>query len=550
MAQNNTLHGDLDPEIAALLGASTQTKETDNYIPDYSSIFDDPSMGEPIESTENDGSISFEKFPVISKKLEDKPHHKAFDDPNYYKTALAGEGDITQRVHSILQKFTQAKDPKDRGVFRQQFITAFWDFFKGVARKAPYSMQKPKKYLLRFGLLHPNFLSPENRNLFSRVIEENNYNQPVYYLDEWLKAVGTGTVRASTTDEVKVSRSNNAARLQQHMEKAQGKLDGARNLLRAKDEERRNTEDILKNHIKHIMEHAREDDVSFVSYCYNEGQKRAFSDINDMLRNLLKIDRDKEIFFKDYYNAEDEARNLREKLEQEGAATVDVGAVDTEFQTARQMAKMTIGRQGNHFPILMNDYYHCQPGDLGTRENVLAIMAWVESIDPEAFCRTYKNRLNRIIPYVILLPTYGDYGICWEPFDKFNRATSRGRIAIPMYPKSLHNAVLTGIADFRWQVAKEKASFYWMEEGITGNYYQWFQKMKMKGDVKDFFMADYITWITKESEGTQRLDKDLRGMFWRHVPFSQAIKDKLKTRNYVYQELYQRDVNRAMSDGY
>ena len=177
-------------------------------------------------------------------------------------------------------------------------------------------------------------------------------------------------------------------------------------------------------------------------------------------------------------------------------------------------------------------------------------MAWVESIDPEAFCRTYKNRLNRIIPYVILLPTYGDSGMCWEPFDKFNRASSRGRIAIPMYPKNLQNAVLVGIADFRWQVAKEKASFYWMEEGITGNYYQWFQKMKMKGDVKDFFISDYITWITKESEGTQRLDKELRGIFWRHLPFSQPIKEKLKTRNFVYQELYQRDVNRAMSDGY
>ncbi|HOX13788.1 MAG TPA: hypothetical protein PLB56_12830, partial [Spirochaetales bacterium] len=94
------------------------------------------------------------------------------------------------------------------------------------------------------------------------------------------------------------------------------------------------------------------------------------------------------------------------------------------------------------------------------------------------------------------------------------------------------------------------ASYYWMEEGLTGNYYQWFTSKKMKGDVKEFFIQDYILWITKESEGTQKLDKEVRGVFWRYMPFAQEIKDKLKTRSYVYQELYQKDINRSMSDGY
>jgi hypothetical protein len=214
------------------------------------------------------------------------------------------------------------------------------------------------------------------------------------------------------------------------------------------------------------------------------------------------------------------------------------------------MTKMTIGRQGNHFPVLTAEYYHCANDDLGTRENVIAMLAWIESVDPEAFCRVYKNRLNRIVPYVVLIPSYGDSGMCWEPYDRHNRATSRGRIAVPMYSKSLQIAVLSAVGDLRWQVAKEKASFYWMEEGITGNYYQWFTKMKMKGDLKDAFIQDYITWLTKESEGTQKLDKELRGAFWRHIPFSQPVKEKLKTRNFTYQELYQRDVNRSMSDGY
>jgi hypothetical protein len=56
--------------------------------------------------------------------------------------------------------------------------------------------------------------------------------------------------------------------------------------------------------------------------------------------------------------------------------------------------------------------------------------------------------------------------------------------------------------------------------------------------------------MTKESEGVQRLDKEVRAIFWRHIPFAQDIKEKLKTRSLIYQELYQRDVNRSMSDGY
>ena len=111
-------------------------------------------------------------------------------------------------------------------------------------------------------------------------------------------------------------------------------------------------------------------------------------------------------------------------------------------------------------------------------------------------------------------------------------------------------AVLTAVADLRWQVAKEKASYYWMEEGLTGNYYQWFQSRKIRGDVKEYFIQDYLVWITKESEGIQKLDKEIRGIFWRYMPFSKEIKEKLKTRSYVYQELYQKDVNRSMSDGY
>ena len=553
MAQDGIFQGNMDPEIAALLGVSVEPQQ--ESVPDFATLFNDgsPPAGTQAEAPQGeagDVDITATGFPEITKALEDTPHN-FFDDPNYYKTAIAGEGDITQRVHGILQKYLNAKDPKDRSVFRQQLIPAYWEFLLNVGRKAPMRLAEAKKFLLRFGILHPNFLNNDAREFFSRVTIENTLDQPIYYLDEWLRAVGTGVIRNSSTDEVNVAKSSQNVKLQQLLDKAKGKLDGSRSLIKSKDQERLALERNIIERVAQIADHFQVTGLPDISSCYTDVQKRIFADVQELLKTCLKADREQDTLLRDYHQAEADVNTLVQKIEEGGGvAEVDVKAVDTEFETVRQMTKMTIGRQGNHYPILTSEYFHCQPMDIGTRENVLAKLARIESIDPEAFCRSYKNRLNRIVPFVVLIPSYGDTGMCWEPFDRFNRATSRGRIAVPMYAKNLMIAILYAVADLRWQVAKEKASYYWMEEGITGNYYQWFQKMKLKGDLKEAFIQDYITWMTRESEGTQKLDKELRGVFWRHIPFGQPIKEKLKGRSYVYQELYQRDINRSMSDGY
>ena len=546
---DDIFQGELDPDIAALLGTGIGkgTGSENAPPPDFDSIFNE--NVEPAQEAP-DVNLNAEGFPKIEKRFESVPH-KFFDDPNYYKIALNGEGEIAQRVHNIMQKYLNTKDPKDRSVYRQQFITAYWDFLSSVAKKAPGKIPEPKKFLLRFGILHPTFLDAETRTLFSKIVVGNDFNLPIYYLDEWLKAVGTGVVRNSQTDEVRIAKNNTNIRLQQLLEKAEGKLDGSRTLLRAKSDERVVLEKSLQGRIDAVKEHYSIDGLPEIHSCYTEIQKRIFGEIQELIKSLLKIDHELDLSLKDYYQSETDVKTLREKIEMEGGgASVDIRAIDTEFDTVRQMAKLTIGRQGNHFPLLTSEYFHSGPNDIGFRENVISQLALIESIDPEAFCRSYKNRKNRIIPYIVLIPSYGELGICWEPFDRFNRATSRGRIVIPMYAKNLYIAMLSGVADMRWQNAKEKASYYWMEEGLTGYYYQWFNSHKMKGDLKEMFIQDYITWMTKEVEATQKLDKEVRGIFWRYIPFSKEVKEKLKNRSYVYQDLYQRDLNRAMSDGY
>jgi hypothetical protein len=538
----------LDPELAALLDDTPVTLN--------------PSLGKAAlfsQSLEASGAgprspadvdLTASNFTHITKFLADRPS-AILDDPAYYKRVLGNENETAQRLHTLLSKYLTCQDPKDRSVYRMQIVSAYWDFMSNLALKAGASkIDSAKKFALRFGLILPTLLTPEQKNLFARIIEDNIYGEPVYYIDEWLSSIGSGKISPSSTDEVKSKSKDDSSRFQQLLAKAQGKLQSAENLLRAKSEERIRAEDEFKRNIESVFQHETLPGFSGVKAGFTEQQKRAMGEITEKLRNIISLDKDLQEFVNDYESADADVRSLQQKVEGSGGGTTNSSGVSAEFETIRQMSKMTCGRTGNHFPILSREYFHSSAREIGMRENIIETLRWIESVDPEVYCRQYKSQLNRIPPFVILIPSYGDFGFCWEPFDRYNRVTSRGRIAIPMYAKNLQISVLTAVADLRWQVAKEKASYYWMEEGLTGNYYQWFQAQKIKGDVKDHFINDYLLWMLKESEGIQKLCKEVRGVFWRYMPYSQEVKAKLKPRAIVYQELCQRDTNRELSDGY
>ncbi len=538
----------LDPELAALLDDTpVQVKRTINKEALFSASLEASGAG---PRGPQDVDLTKKTFTPVEKTFSTTAN-PILDDPTYYKRVLGNEAESAQRLHTLLSKYLTCQDPKDRSVYRQQLITAYWDFMSGIAQKtATGKADTAKKYALRFGLVLPTLLSPEQKDMFARVVEDNIYGEPLYYLDEWFHGIGSGRINPSSTDEAKSSRKDDSSRFQQLLSKAQGKLQSAENLVRAKSEERIRAEDELKRKLDSVFMHETLAGFTGVKAPFNDLQKRTMGEVSEGFRTILALDKELQGFIRDYETAEADVRVLQQKVEESGGGTTNASGVAAEFDTIRQMAKMTCGRQGNHFPILTREYFHSSSREVGIRENILETMRWIESIDPEAYCRQYKSQLNRIPPFVVLIPSYGDYGFCWEPFDRYNRVTSRGRIAIPMYAKNIQIAVLAAVADLRWQVAKEKASYYWMEEGLTGNYYQWFQAQKLKGDVKEYFINDYLLWMLKESEGIQKLEKEVRAVFWRYMPFSPEIKAKLKPRALVYQELCQRDLNREMSDGY
>ena len=536
--------GQVDPEIADLMGIpAAQPAEK----PEFSELF----AGEVAVEQQDAESVDVtRKSFAVQTAFEENPK-PFFSDKNYYRTLLGDEGEPGKRVHQQLTQFASAQDPKDKSVYRARLMTAYWELSQRIAAYINPQLKTPKKLLLRFGILSPTLISQEQRELISRIIWDNNTAEPVRYQDEWLLKVAQGAVSPSATDEVKRAKIDAGQKTREIVEKRRGQRQAELALLQNKIDQLETLESQLSECTKVVHRHQTRADFGGLKDVFTPEQREAITQINTLLRQLSNLDREIKSSYTVLENMDRELKELVERAEADGVDTsVDRSVVINEFQSLRQMSKMCVGRQGNHLPILMKQYFRPSLRDIATRENVINIMARVESLDPGLFERTFKGQTNRIVPHVLLLPNYGESGICWEPFERFNKASSRGRIAIPLFPKDLETAVVSALADLRWQVAKEKAQHYWMEEGITGRYYQWFQDQRLRGDVREYFIRDYLLWITKESQATQKLDREVRGLFWRMMPFPQEIKDNLKNRGFVYAELCKKDLNISRSDGY
>lgn len=539
---NEIRNDSLEPDIAELLDDSLVPS---GNVPDFSKL-----MGVEEETPESE-TVDTSKNCFEEITQFEQPPQKYFYNPNYYKIALAGEGESSQALHKSLALFLKAESNDDKTRFRARVITSFWDTMRSLATKIGPSLKLPKKLTIRYGALLPTLISPKQRDMLSRIIMENNTGEPVHYMDEWLQRIALGQVNPLATDEVQMSKQNKDQKLMTSLHKTKGSQEACMNTIMRLQRQRTNIEDSLMERVKNLKHHNRHSLYPELETLMTDGQRSSIAQISNLGHQLTKLDREMRVQFEKLGEASKDLERLNRRVkEQGGESAVDTSVLAKEVDSLRQMVKLCIGRQGNHFPILMKQYFSENLQFIATRENILKEMKAIEDIDPGVFCRIYRQESNRIVPNVIILPCYGDKGICWEPYEKFNKSTSRGRIAMPLFPKDTKLALISAAGDLRWQVAKEKAAHYWMEEGLTGHYYDWFSKKKLKGDVKDKFIEDYILWITKESAGLQKLDKEVRAIFWRLMPFPQSIKENLKNRGFAYAELCKRDQNRAMSDGY
>lgn len=537
--------GDIDDILGLPSRDPDKNKSVEiSILPSFNDLFEDEVVG--------DDSVFEDKeyFEEITE-FRCEPKENLFTE-KYYKTVLRGEGELSQKLHSALANFLKATDAQDKTMYRNRLQPVVWDFITDVSQKVGNAMPLEKRMFLRYALLLPTLINKSQRENISSIIFDNVHGEPVHYLDEWLEMVCLGDVQPLGSDEepVRNKKKKDGSGLRVQRDKFKGALDSRIAILKTAQKKRSMSEKSIIEYIKDLSSHTSNPSFPSIQMGYTVMQRTALTEMVNTAKELQRMDREYGALLQEAKAAQFRLDKIIEKMNDSPSDSVNPAILKKEVNNLRQIHKMCVGRQGNHFPILHGTYITSNFNDIASREQILDCLKYVEGIDPGVFRRTHRREVHRIVPHVIIIPCFGDKGICWEPFEKYNRATSRGRIAIPLYPKNIKLAVITALADLRWEVAKAKAQYYWMEEGITGKYFQWFEERKLRGDVKQRFIGDYILWITKESEGTQKLDKEVRGIFWRNLPFPTEIRTHLKNRGFVYNELYKKDLNREMSDGY
>jgi hypothetical protein len=514
---------ELDPEIAELLGI-----EEEQPLPDIATDIVRPIPKRAI-------------IPIDLKKL--------YNDKDYYSKLLSEAQDHGKRVHDFFTNFCKAELKEEKSMYREKLIPAYWNMLEFLIDGFFEHLTGQKQALYRYGLFNTSFIDDRQKAILQKINETAKAKHDSYFVDEWLLMVGNGRIKQSAVDETIKSKKSAPSALRDRLERKKGSQDAELVNLKQKIEQHLMIEKSLHSSVSIIVNHEQLPKYGNTIAPYTPDQKKAIVQIQDILKSLLKSDRQIESSYESLTSLDEEIKSLSD---QSGDLVdeVDSRTVRDEFSVIRQMIKMTVGRQGNHFPFLIKTYMPKFEKDVCSKSNIDRVLHEIETVDPGIFRRSYKQKEHRIVPYFIIVPSYGDQGICWEPFDRMNKATGRGRIAVPLFPRELKTAVLHALGDMRWQIAKEKALHYWMEEGLTGYYYEYTQKNKLKGDLKEYFIQDYILWVMFESQGIQKLTREVRSIFWRYIPFPQSIKEDLKNRGFYYAELYNKDKNRELSRGY
>lgn len=156
---------------------------------------------------------------------------------------------------------------------------------------------------------------------------------------------------------------------------------------------------------------------------------------------------------------------------------------------------------------------------------------------------------QEIIPYVILMPNIGSRGFLWQDIEGRKRDTA-GRMLISIFHMGdLEDTILKLCGEFRWELCKTIQGVYWnniQDPSLTAEYCDYLQfykknsslssdyKEKVRAALKkhnnnyrEVFIADYLSYMKYERNGSLRLNKVARAIIANYCTFSKAIRDSL-----------------------
>ncbi|MGL4676731.1 MAG: hypothetical protein ACRCWI_03585 [Brevinema sp.] len=471
--------------------------------------------------------------------------YNSLPENSFIKKLLLGIDEIlVERFLETKKKYEISKDKEEKRLFRDKLTSLFWELYSKVAVMINPDLSMAKRLFLRYGLVDLRSLSPEDQKfILNHVDTPVDYeNETIFYIDEWLQGIVNGKIKPSSGDETEQPKTEAPRQLSTRQEKHAGLLSVEN---RRFENFKKHRSQILHN-LTHVVGIIKEDlleESTGYTGVWTHEQNKAVDEIVLLQKELKKINKEITASARTMRKAQDALDEIarEEKATTENYVDLNRDKIVSEVVNIRQMAKMTVGRQGNPFPFLTSSFLPRETKDYLFRSIVRKKLNNWLSLDPEAFQRTYKGEQMNIIPYMILVPGYGITGACWEPLDPNNKQFGRGRMVLPIFTRSPDLSLLTAMGDIRWQAAKEIASYYWMEEGITGRYYEYYLEAKLKGDLKTLFITDYLLWMTKETQGMQKLEQNARYVFWRYIPLPEEHKIRLSQKGYYYNQLWEKE---------
>ncbi len=480
--------------------------------------------------------------------------YQELPDNSYIKKLLLGIDDaFAERFLQMKKNYETATDKEDKRMYRDKLGNMFWELYPMIAKMINPELSTAKRLFLRYGLVDLRNLSPEDQKfILDQPVTPVDYEtETMFYADEWLQGIVDGKIKPSAVDETEGS----AATPTQTAQIVSGKQEKHIALLQVEKgrfdgfkEQRDKTLHDLSLIFEVLREiHADPDADTKYEGVYSAEQSKALDEIPALHKEIRKINKEMGLCARVMSKAQEALDELQmESGGGDGGGTAQGSSSNqeslmSEVSNLRQMVKMTVGRKGNPFPLLTSGFLPKESRDYLFKGIVRKKLNQWLALDPEAFERVYKGEVMNIMPYMILLPGYGVTGACWEALDGDNKQFGRGRVVLPIFTRSADLSLLTGVGDIRWQAAKEIASYYWMEEGLTGRYYEYYLEAKLKGDLKTLFITDYLIWMTKETQGVQKLEQNARYVFWRYVPLPQENKIKLSNKGYYYNQLWEKE---------
>lgn len=169
---------------------------------------------------------------------------------------------------------------------------------------------------------------------------------------------------------------------------------------------------------------------------------------------------------------------------------------------------------------------------------------------------------TEILPNTILMPCAGTKGVMWQEIEGANRQTP-ARFFFPIFMMGdLNLAVTQTCGAYRWEMCKRAEGARWMDpaaHSLTSDYYDYVtnyksntelaketkEKVKVEIDKngknpKGVFLANYVTYISNESDGSIRLNKVARRLLFEHCPFSASILEGPIKQNALYSQILEK----------